>query len=43
MVLFVKQELSTYLTKLNVFVQNLPFQEVSGYVSVHTGHPYLVT
>ena len=43
MVLFVKQYLSTYLIKLNVFAQNLPFRRISGFVSVYTGHPYIVT
>ena len=42
-ILFVKQYLSIHLIKLNVFVQNLPFQKVSGFVSVYTGPPYLVT
>ena len=41
--LFVEQYLSIHLIKLNVSVQNLPFQKVSGFVSVYTGHPYLVT
>ena len=43
MVLFVKQYLSTYLTKLNAFVQNSPFQRISGFISVYTDHPYQVT
>ena len=43
MVLLVKQYLSITLIKLNVFVKNSPFQRISGFGSVYTGHPYLVT
>ena len=43
MALFIKQYLSTHLIKLNVFIQNLPFQKVRGFASVYTGHPYLLT
>ena len=38
MVLSIKQYQSTHLIKLNAFVQNLPFQRISGIVSVYRGH-----